>query len=983
LTAMTTAIDSDYIETELSKAKAQLHRLRKLEQEQRERQNQRAGQSLEHSYAAQTHDGVAAVTLFHRAIRAQDEINFLEMQRDVVTLVRELAENRREDDANKAVGTATGSVLELLTNATETCTSLGLLLLRHPPLNELIVANDSNESKNDNANDGNGKSKQFHRALTNWYNTLHDSSLHIAVSSFSRQLRKCAPEFPSNERSSSIILHSFQDPSSELGRVTRCLVELQIVKDALDLQCRLQNYLSRHSQMESVTQPTPEFYRPLSWRWLVIDELCRPLAERLRFHFLEEQTGLVTVANSTTQNEERMGTGVASPKQKPSNMDRFPEWLFRYLKEVVDNHKTHSIVMVQGLQPLVDSVMESLILESSLVDNDFELEDDVKYLGTEDGDNSAVKHNFLKAAEILQHLKQNVYSHSHIYFLREVSRMARHALRAKSFFHHPDVVGMECSDCTIVLRGIEQLFLFDSFVEETIHKFVVESEQTVEDTIDPLISPPKLTDSFLSTNEDLMEWWMTQERLGAIHLLEKCASSTLSSSQSQKGPSQKSLEIGHSSNENETLKSQPLFPAISELFAALIHSGRKKSTSFSDNRSQHLYIANVIAPLCSIFVDLIHTEASYLRKKLLSRPALSSTSSSILRSPNLVSDMDLKANISQWISVISGANVAAQAVRRSQSTGGTRGNAVYFSQPASSSPIDVLERLAQSIEKLRDAICEDFIISAFVETIVMERAKFASYMMRCPFLLSQAESMERRGQREKDDGHGNGRNNWTLSPDLNDSFHVVSIIVKTLKSNMMKLNDMFGSDNSGTLDGSNVRSGGGMEPNTEQSMMTMLFFGNRSVFGTLSSAISAKFLEIAVDPQGMAPEIRRGGAQQFNHDVLTFAELFDSHSFPSRISTNINPMERACAASRLMSAEPAHIQSLRKALNDLATPSSGIITLLERRNDVEEHDFMPRLNLDDFYADERLVEEAQSMLSAKGYGVLELEEVISIINRVR
>lgn len=980
---MTTVIDSDYIETELSKAESQLHRLRKLEQEKRERQHQRADDSLEHSNAAQTHDGVAAVTLFRRAIRAQDEINFLEIQRDVVTLVRELADKRREDDANKADGTATGNVLELLTKATETCTSLGLLLLRHPPLNELIIANDSNEANNDyaNANDGNGKSNQFHRALTNWYNTLHDASLDIAVSSFSRQLHKSAPEFPANERSSNIILDSFQDKSSELGRVTRCLVELQIVKDALDLQCRLQNYLSRHSHMGSETQHTSEFCLPLSWRWLVVDELCRPLAERLRFHFLEEQTGLVSFANSTTQNEERMGTGVASPKKKPSNMDRFPEWLFRYLKEVVDNHKTHSLAIVQGLQPLVDSVTESLILESSIIDHDFELEDDDKYFGAEDGENPAAKQYILQATEILQHLKQNVYTHSHIYFLREVSRMARHALRAKSFFHHPDVVGIECSDRTIVLRGIEQLFLFDSFVEETIQKFV-ESEQTVGGSIDPLISPPKLTDAFLSTNEDLMEWWMTQERLGAIHLLEECASSTLSSFKSRKDTPQKSLEIGHSSNEKGTLKSQPLFLEISELFAGLIHSGRRKSSAFSDDRSQQLYIANVIAPLCSIFVDLIHTEASFLRKKLLSRPP-SSTSSNILRSPNLLSDTDLKANITQLISIITGANVAAQAVRRSQSVGGMRGNAVYFSQPGSASSIDVLERLAQSIEKLRDAILEDFMISAFVETIIMERAKFASYMMRCPFLLSQDECMERRGQREKHDGHGNGRNNWTLSPDLNDSFHVISIIVQTLKSNMKKLDDMFDSEHSETLDGSSVRSRDGMQPNTEQSMMTMLSFGNRSVFSTLLSAISGKFMEIAVDPQGMAPEIRRGGALQFNHDILTFAELFDSQDFPSIFSTNINPMERACAASRLMSAEPAQIQSLRQALNDLATPSSGIITLFERRNDVEEHDTILRLNLDDFYADERLVEEAHSMLSAKGYGILELEEAISILNRVR
>ncbi|KAL7473758.1 hypothetical protein ACHAXS_014229 [Conticribra weissflogii] len=979
---MTTVTDSNFIETELSKAKAELHRLQQLEQRKRERQNQLADKTLQPPDAAEPSDRASAVALFHRALRAQDEIHFLEIQRDVATLVSELVEKRLDDGADNATGTASGSVLDLLMKATETCTSLGLLLIRHPPLNNMIFANDSNHGKyNIIANDDNGKSKQLYRALTDWYNTLNDSSLQIAISSFSHQLRKCAPEFPSNARSSKTTLKYLQDPSSEFGRAARCLVELQIVKDALDLQRRSLDDPTPNSPEEIEIQRVSLFHLPLSWRWLVVDELCRPLAERLRFHFLEEQTGLVSVANASAQSKETERAGVASQKQNPSNMDRFPEWLFRYLKEVVDDHETHSIVMGQGLQPLVDSVMESLILKSSLVHNDFGLEDDDENFRTEHGKNQSIKHHLLQADEILQHLKQNVYSHSPVYFMREVSRMARHALRAKSFFHHPDVVGMGCSDRKIVLRGIEQLFLFDSFVDESIQKWA-DSELRCGDRIDHLILPPKLTDAFLSTNQDLLEWWITQERFGAIDALEKCASSTLSSYQSSKDKSQNSLEIGHSINKKGTHKSEPLYPAVCELFAALIYSGCSKSMSFSDHRSQQLYIAGVIAPLCSVFLDLIHAEASFLRKKLLSRPP-SSTSSNILRSTSLLSDIDLKTNVSQWISVITGTHVAAQAVRRSQFLGRTIGNTVSFSPQSSSSSIDVMERLAQSIEKLRDAMLEDFIISAFVETIVMERAKFASYMMRCPFLLSQGESTERRGQREKDDGHGNVRIHWTLSPDLNDSFHVISIVVQSLQSNMRKLDDMFGSDNPGNLDGSNVGSGDGMQPNTERSMMALLSFGNCSVRSTLSSAISGKFMEIAVDPQGMAPEIRRGGAQQFNHDVLTFAELFDSNNFPSRFSTNVNPMERACAASRLMSAEPTQIQSLRNALSDLATPSSGIKSLFERRHDVEEHDSIPRLNLDDFYADERLVEEAHSMLSAKGYGVLELDEVISIINRIR
>ena len=40
-----------------------------------------------------------------------------------------------------------------------------------------------------------------------------------------------------------------------------------------------------------------------------------------------------------------------------------------------------------------------------------------------------------------------------------------------------------------------------------------------------------------------------------------------------------------------------------------------------------------------------------------------------------------------------------------------------------------------------------------------------------------------------------------------------------------------------------------------------------------------------------------------------------------------------------------------------------------------------RLNVEDFYSDERSMEEAINMLAAKGLGVLSLNESLSIINR--
>ena len=87
------------------------------------------------------------------------------------------------------------------------------------------------------------------------------------------------------------------------------------------------------------------------------------------------------------------------------------------------------------------------------------------------------------------------------------------------------------------------------------------------------------------------------------------------------------------------------------------------------------------------------------------------------------------------------------------------------------------------------SLVEDF-AGAFVETLVMERAKFAAYAMRAPFLLSEwppSPREERRGQRDRDESGGDM---LSLSPDLNDSVHVVSLAAHACATTMRKLRHM-------------------------------------------------------------------------------------------------------------------------------------------------------------------------------------------------
>jgi len=832
--AMDTTIDPA---AELAKAQSHLDHLIHLQQKADDDQADGADDASHENDAAAANEDVAT-SLYKRAIEAQDEIQFIKLQRDVINLVNDTVKNSQRDGAVNEGGADVA-----LSTATDQCTSLGLVLIRHA-----------------NHHSHNIKSRQLYAKLTSWYANLQIDARQMACNLFRAHLQKEAPEYPSSQQSSTVIAEAFSSSSAKQQQqqqqswsvVAKCLVELQIIYDAVQL-------------VQSQTTDDDKHSIP-QWRFDIVDELCRPIAERLRYHFLGEQSGLFTASASSPG-------GVES--DKVSTMDRLPEWLFRYLREIMDNHGAHSVVMIEGVQPLIDAVVDSLLVRTQFL--------------SEDNDDIDSPDSGFSTQDVLMQLKQMYYGHSSIYFLREVSRMARHALRANSFLNHPDMVGSECRDHSIALRGIEQLFLFDDLLKKKI-----ESDRG-DDLfgIDPMLYPVRMTDTFLTPREDLLLWWMGDERDMAIARL------TLSSCPFP-----------------TNIANQQLCPPITDLFAALLYSSRSKANAFSDLRSQQMYVANVVAPLCSEYLELMHGEATLLRQRLLARDTTKSYSGS---------DEMLTANVLEWVSMITGVHVAAYAVLRSQITQNAESDQI---RPEHHNPLD---GVIKSIFAFGDAMVDEF-VSAFVEQIMMERAKLAGYTMRAPFLISEHphEHHERRGQRERDVKY-----TLTLSPDLNDSIHVLSVTLKACQIAAAKVNSM------------------------DSRTAEMMYFGSQSIENSLSHAVGCKFLDIGLDPMGMCPEIYLDGAKQFCHDVCAFKRLFQ-HTTSSE-----GPMERAVAASRLMSLDESPLTALRDALCALISSDTGSEALF----------------ISDFAADSRLLEEAESMLDAKGFGSLALEEAVSIMNR--
>lgn len=850
---MMDTIDTIDPAAELAKAQSHLAHLIHLQQQTGGQADGTDDSSHEKNAAANDN---AATLLYKRAKEAQDDIKFIQLERDVINLVNGTVKNSQRDGGMYEGGAEVAA----LSTATDQCTSLGFLLIQH--------AN----------HHGNIKTEQFYAKLITWYNNLHKDARQMACNLFRAHLQKCVPEYPSNLQSSTVIAESFSSSSSAKQQqqlpqqswlvVAKCLVQLQIIHDAVHIVVRSQpNDVKKHLSPQ--------------WRFDIVDELCRPIAERLRYHFLGEQSGLFTALTSPSS-----PGGLESDKL--ATMDRLPEWLFRYLREIMENHGAHSVVIIEGVQPLIDAVVDSLLVRTQL-------------LSLEIDDNDAPDASF-SPYDVLMQLKQTYYGHSSLYFLREVSRMARHALRANSFLNHPDMVGLECRDRSIALRGIEQLFLFDDLLKKKI-----ESDQAGDNHfgIDPILYPDRMTDTFLSPREDLLLWWMADERDMAIVRLQKCATSTLSSCQPQ-------TEEGRSP---PNIANQQLCPPITDLFAALLYSSRSKANAFSDLRSQQMYVANVVAVLCSEYLELMHGEAKLLRQRLLARDPTKSYSGS---------DKMLTANVLEWICTITGVHMTGHAVLRSQITQNTESNQNHPEHKP-------LEGVIKAIFAFGDAMVDEF-VSAFVEQIMMERAKLAGYTMRAAFLISEPHNhSERRGQREKDD-----KNTLTLSPDLNDSIHVLSVTLKACQIAAAHVSSM---------DGITAE---------------MMYFGSQSIENSLSYAVGCKFLDIALDPMGMCPEIYLDGAKQFYHDVCAFKHLFQ-HTTSSE-----GPLERAVAASLLMSLDESPLSALRDALRALISSSdSGSQALF----------------ISDFSADSRLLQEAESMLDAKGFGSLALEEAVSIINR--
>jgi hypothetical protein len=582
----------------------------------------------------------------------------------------------------------------------------------------------------------------------------------------------------------------------------------------------------------------------------VLPELCRPIVERVAFHFVPPA---LQKSHHASSKELR---AAPPPPATLTRIDRLPEWLLGYLREHV-------------FQP---NGPWEFLLDNGL-------------LNFHNGLNERVG-------------RGGGASCSAFDFLNEMIRLVQWVLAERDFFRNALVSGPS-SQPMVLGRAVEQLLQFDAFLQSEVLLSPLPDEGNKNGSRDATFSAPasviqqrrvvSLMDVCVAGDDELFAWWMNRERESVIATL-----------------FDPDAIVPVAPDQSAAVCSRRVSPRA-ELFCALVQSVRSKAAVFTFSAP---YIANVASPLCMRFVDALHETATDLTRQLTGRHLPS-------RSRNQVpANSELQRIVTAWIELINGAQMATQTLLNTTSVESNHATPQSHSDGTVTSSDEDMARFGRSLERLQGVMLDDFVTSV-VEVLIMERAKFAGYLMRCSHLLASASE-------DCIVGGINIAKLCDISPDLAETHRVMTVLLQCFEASTMHVDN---------LDS----------------------FAPGLMLERVMSMIAEKLLEVALDLQGMTPDLLRPGCTLFARDVV--ALFGECPHLP-------NHALRVLDVVQLMRLESAQLGGIGGALCGLA----GLPAPLTEA---------------DFEVDEKLFEEAVSMIRAKGLVYVELADVFAVLNRRR
>jgi hypothetical protein len=455
-------------------------------------------------------------------------------------------------------------------------------------------------------------------------------------------------------------------------------------------------------------------------------------------------------------------------------------------------------------------------------------------------------------------------------FWQEMVQLIQFVLTERRFFRHPDIVGPR-SNPIHLYNAMENFLLFD----KTLREAAPVTSTTDQDQV--LFG---LMDTLVMADDELRQWWIAREREAVFTTLFE--------------------------DDSMTNVPKPLANHVSpraEIFCALIRSVQWKASILT---APGIYLRNVAVPLCSQFVDALHETSTDLRN-LLCQPT----------TRGAVAPSHLVSNLHEWIEIINGTRLAANVLLRE--------GAWQDGMPATSQSDHDLARFGRSLERLVEVLVEE-LASSFVETILMERAKFASYLMMASHLLASRE------------WEGDDRD---LSAELKETRAVLGLLQSVCSSILSVSSDQDQKDED-------------IVESRSWNDQQIAHFAPRAVQTHVFNRVADKFLEVALDIHNMAPDLWQEGAGVFARDVDDIVASF----------SHLPLVRRLLDVTELLTMNSGSSQGLLAALGGL----------------VGATDF---LDIHDFSSDETVYDEAVMMLKAKGFAHLELKDAVSILNRRR
>ena len=455
--------------------------------------------------------------------------------------------------------------------------------------------------------------------------------------------------------------------------------------------------------------------------------------------------------------------------------------------------------------------------------------------------------------------------HLAMQFCQELIRLVQWIIVEKRNFFDDFVISGLKSNPQILLQAIEQFLEFDANLMELI------SNATRKNTVDCAIrseidtlSFVGLMDVLVTTNDRLFDWWLERERESVFSTL---------------FPDDDDDEHHHDDVLPIALASH--ISPRAELFCALIQSLKIKASTLS-NPSR--YLKTVAVPLCSQFVDTLHHTSVNLRSRLAEN-----------------FEHDIGSDINEWIEVINGTKLASDVL-----------SADTFAKKSQSD--HDLARFGRSLERLVEVLMDEFAVT-FVETTLMDHAKFANYLMLASHLLANPE--------------------WDVGGisrecDLTIELEEADFLLQRFRISCDAITQ-------------------GQNSNTSPSSK----FAPLGMRTRVVNRIVDKLLDIALDIDGVTPDIWLKGATVFARDV---SYLLGEESDML--------IDRLLDVTRLMTMDYELFYALFNALCDLMGSSNSFI------------------DIQDLTADDTLREEAISMLKAKDISC-PLDYAVSIMNRRR